>query len=186
MFTDTIKIATLPNHQLVEKLLVGKMRNLRSMTDYVELLKIFYSYFGGLEQLINPYISAENLSDYEHRRKSRAIANDIKILGGEVPVLAGVDSLPAIQNELQAFGALYVIEGSTLGGKIIAEMLQKHLSFNNGDGLSFFTGYGENSMQMWGTFKQTLNAMAQRDKDETEVIATANETFIKFKHWLEK
>jgi heme oxygenase len=186
MFTDTIKIATLENHQQVEKLLVGKMKNIRSTEDYVELLKMFYSYFSGLEQIIKPFISGDHLSDYEQRRKSEAIAYDIKILGGSVSAFANTDQLPIINNNLQAFGALYVMEGSTLGGKIIAGVLQKHLKFNDDEGLSFFTGYGENSMQMWETFKQALNTIVKSDEDEVEVVYAANETFIKFKQWLEK
>ena len=45
MFTDKIKEATLTPHQQVEKTLVGKMKAIRSMEGYVDLLKIFYGYF---------------------------------------------------------------------------------------------------------------------------------------------
>jgi len=186
MFTDTIKTATLEKHQQVEKLLVGKMKIIRCMDDYVDLLKIFYSYFGGLEQKIDAFITTENLTDYNQRRKTDSIAGDIKILGGIVPGFAGNENLPVINNQSQAFGALYVMEGSTLGGKIIAAMLQKHLNFNNDEGLSFFNSYGDNAMQMWAIFKLVLNNVAKTGENETEVIFTANETFVKFKAWLEK
>jgi heme oxygenase len=186
MFTNKIKEATLTNHQQVEKLLVSKMKSMRSKQDYIDLLHIFYGYFGGLEQAIGSYINEANLADYTKRRKSEAIADDLKALGSQTQVMADTDYLPKIINELQAFGALYVMEGSTLGGKIISQMIQKHLNISAGPGLSFFNGYGDETMQMWEAFKLTLNNTAKNEADETAIIAAANDTFSKFKLWIEK
>jgi heme oxygenase len=185
MFTDLIKEATLINHQQVEKTLVGKMKSMRSKQDYVELLHLFYSYFAGLEQQINAYINPSNLPDHAGRRKTEAIADDLKALGSQVPVIANGDDLPQINNELQAFGALYVIEGSTLGGKIISKMIQQYLNINDGTGLSFFDGYGDQTQQMWDTFKQKLNDIVKSEADEETVLAAANQTFSQFKQWIE-
>jgi heme oxygenase len=186
MFTDIIKEATLTNHQQVEKVLVSQMKSMRSKQDYVDLLHLFYGYFGGLEQQINAYINQSDMPDYAQRRKTEAIANDLKALGSQVPAVAGHNYLPQINNDLQAFGALYVIEGSTLGGKIISKMIQQHLNLANAAGLSFFNGYGDDTQQMWDTFKQQLNAVVKSPADEETVLAAANETFGKFKQWLEK
>jgi heme oxygenase len=186
MFTEKIKEATLANHQQTEKILVGKMKSMRSVQDYVNILSSFYGYFGGLEQLIGRYINQSNLADYDDRRKTAAIAADIKALGGALPATATADELPQIQNHLQAFGALYVIEGSTLGGQIISKMVQQHLPMPEGKGLSFFNGYGDNMHQMWGAFKGMLNKAANSPADEQLIIAAANDTFAKFKTWLEK
>ena len=186
MFSDKIKEATLTSHQQVEKALVGKMKAIRSMDDYVSLLKIFYGYFGGLEQQIEAYINHLQLPDHNNRRKTDAIAEDIQDLGGNVPVIANGSHLPAITNNLQAFGALYVIEGSTLGGSIISGMMQKHLTFNDQKGLSFFNGYGEQTQQMWGNFKSALNAVVKSEAEEAEVLQAANDTFAHFNNWIEK
>jgi heme oxygenase len=186
MFTDKIKEVTLSNHQQVEKTLVGQMKNIRSTTDYVELLRLFYGYFGGLELKIRSYIDQSNLPDYNQRRKTDAITDDIKALGGTLSETASDNELPAITNTLQAFGALYVIEGSTLGGKIISGIMQKHLHFNNNEGLSFFNGYGDQTQQMWDSFKQTLNEVVTDATNEDEVLSAANQTFDLFGQWLSK
>ena len=186
MFSDKIKEATLAAHQQVEKALVGKMKAIRSKDDYVDLLKIFYGYFGGLEQQIKSYINQAQLEDYSDRRKTDAIAADIKDLGGEISVLANGSDLPIINNYLQAFGALYVIEGSILGGSIISEMMQKHLTFDGQKGLSFFNGYGEQTQQMWVNFKSSLNVAVKSEDDEQVVLQAANETFARFNNWIEK
>lgn len=186
MFTDTIKEVTQTQHQQLEKALVAKMKAIRSMQGYVDLLKMFYGYFGGLEQQINRYINSSYLHDYDQRRKTNAMADDIIALQDSVPVTASGNDLPAINNSLQAFGALYVIEGSTLGGSIISKMMQQHLQFNGQKGLSFFNGYGEQTHQMWTGFKTALNAAVKNADDAKVVTQAANDTFAGFKNWMEK
>ncbi|MES2810008.1 MAG: biliverdin-producing heme oxygenase [Bacteroidota bacterium] len=186
MFTDHIKEATLQNHQQTEKILIGKMKAMRSQQDYVALLSDFYGYFGGLEQQIERYVNASNLADYEERRKTAAIADDIKAMGGNVPATATAEDLPVIDNYLKAFGALYVIEGSTLGGKIISKMVQQHLRVEGTAGLSFFNSYGDNTQHMWDSFKEVLNAAPVSADEEAIITEAANRTFLKFKNWLEK
>lgn len=185
MFTEKIKEATLQYHQQTEKILIGKMKSMRSKQDYIDLLAAFYGYFGGLEQQIERYINASNLADYNDRRKTAAIADDIKALAGDIPQKAAGTQLPEIDNYLQAFGALYVIEGSTLGGKIISKMIKQHLHMDNGEGLSFFNSYGEQTEQMWNSFKAILNDVAMTPEDGVIITDAANQTFLKFKNWLE-
>jgi len=185
MLTEKIKTATQHSHQETEKILVGKMKTMRSVNDYAGILKLFYGYFGGLEQQIEKYINADNLSDYNERRKTAAVADDLVALGHALPNKAANNELPIIETKLQAFGALYVIEGSTLGGKIISKMVQQHLGIKDGRGLSFFNGYGEDTGKKWSGFQQILNSIASGPEEEDEVITAANNTFAKFKTWLE-
>ncbi|PJJ79669.1 biliverdin-producing heme oxygenase [Mucilaginibacter auburnensis] len=186
MLTEKIKATTLQYHQETEKILVGKMKSMRSVADYAHILELFYGYFGGLELLIDKHINTQNLPDYTDRRKTAALANDLTNLKGNLPPKAEDTELPQINNLLQAFGALYVIEGSTLGGKIISKMVQQHLGITDGQGLSFFNGYGEDTGNKWVQFQQKLNAIAPTEAQQTEVIAAANNTFEKFRDWMVK
>lgn len=185
MLTEKIKEATLAYHQETEKILTQRLKNMRSVQDYIAVLSIFYGYFGGLEKQTDQYISSENLLDHQERRKAAALAADINMLGGQLPNQADGGHLPIIANELQAFGALYVMEGSTLGGKMISKMVQQHLGLQNGDGTRFFSSYGEKTGQKWTDFKAALNAIAANDIEEEIVINAANDTFNKLKHWME-
>ena len=186
MFTDTIKEATSQIHQQTEKVLVGKMKSMRSKQDYIDLLNLFYGYFGGLEKYIERYVNASNLADYEDRRKTSTIADDILALGGTIPALATDHQLPEINNHLKAFGALYVIEGSTLGGQIISKMVQQYLPIEDGKGLLFFKSYGAQTQQMWASFKEILNNIVTTSHDEKVITEAANQTFARFKTWLDK
>ncbi|MGF7077701.1 biliverdin-producing heme oxygenase [Mucilaginibacter sp. UYCu711] len=185
LLADQLKGRTSGAHQELEKVLVRRMRAMRGLEDYIQLLQSFYGYFGALEDRINFFIGRAELPDYLLRRKSESLAKDIISLGGKVPDKAGVDNIPMIENYLQAFGALYVMEGSTLGGQIITQMLTKQLRLQD-KGLLFFSSYGEHLETMWATFKMTLNRQATSNAEAEIVILAADATFRQFKNWLEK
>ena len=182
--SDRLKLNTLPVHQQLEKALIAKMRSISSADQYVKLLQFFYSYFSALEDQINNYITIDMLPDYFIRRKTKNIIEDIKNFEGVIPEKAPPEKLPDITNHLQAFGALYVIEGSTLGGKVISKMMESKLDFNNKKGLTFFNGYGNDTETMWQSFKYALNKQSLNETDDNEIINTANLTFTKFNMWL--
>ena len=186
MLTEKLKVSTRHNHQQLEKQLVQRMKAIHTLPEYVALLQLFYTYFGALEKRIDLYITPAYLPDYHQRRKAAALAQDITDLGSELAPEAGADHLPAIHNRLQAFGALYVIEGSTLGGQIISKMMEKQLPLPTGRGLLFFKGYGEHSGAMWAAFTTALNAQVHIAAEEETVIAAANQTFFHFEQWMHK
>jgi len=98
---------------------------------------------------------------------------------------ASWNELPAIRSHAEALGAMYVMEGSTMGGKIIARMIEGQAGISGPSGFSFFNGYGEETGRMWEEFKVFLN----RPLDEMEklnMILTANRTFITFYNWIDK
>jgi heme oxygenase (biliverdin-IX-beta and delta-forming) len=185
MLSEKIKEETKQNHQLLEKKLVAFMRAIRSKEDYVELLILFYSFFGGLEIAIDAQLDHSHLPDYKLRRKTAFLADDLVQFGRTPPDLAGADELPGIHNHLQALGALYVIEGSTLGGTIISKMIKQQLAISDNKGLSFFNGYREETEKMWQDFKLFLNRPL-RPGGEAVVIQAANDTFNKFSQWFDK
>jgi heme oxygenase len=183
MIADLIKNETKTHHQALEVMMVRQLKSMRSITDYTDILEIFYSYFGGLEQRIKANLQKGFTID--ERRKAGDLAADLTHFGASIPELAKENDLPEIENHLQAIGALYVIEGSTLGGKYISQMISKQLEQADDAGLSFFNGYGENTMAMWSDFQEYMNKQAKDAAEEAEIVSAANETFVKFKHWME-
>ena len=186
MLAEQLKKDTLTNHQQLEKMLVGRMKAIRTTQDYINLLQLFYSYFGGLEKLIDQHLDKSILPDYDQRRKSASLAHDITTLGGMPQELASGASLPQISNALQAMAALYVIEGSTLGGKFISKMIAQQLKITDSAGLSFFNSYGDNTDAMWNIFKSTLDNQSTQPQENMLVIQAANDTFARFKAWAER
>lgn len=176
MLSTNIKEATKEAHLLLEKQVIQKLKAIRSNADYADFLKYFYTYFSQVEKAIEPYITTELLPDYNDRRNSSFLKNDIIALGGNVDDLQIVN-LPEITNQLQALGALYVMEGSIMGGPIIIKMLEKG---GITEGVSFFSGYGEATGQKWGVFVSVMNAKATDEAEETVAVNAANETFSRF------
>jgi heme oxygenase len=57
-----------------------------------------------------------------------------------------------------AYGAMYVIEGSALGGQTIAERVWRRHGIGPHGGASFFGGRGEQTAAMWREFRHKLVA----------------------------
>jgi len=176
MLSTKIKEATKTPHQEVEKKVVLRIKAIRSEADYADLLKHFYAYFNAVEQAIAPYITTSILPDLAERRNASYIKADIEALEGTVDELPFALA-PEINNPLQALGALYVLEGSIMGGPYIVQMLQKG---GLTKGFSFFSGYGEASGQKWGAFTAVLNALPQNELEEAQALEAAHETFARF------
>lgn len=185
LLSEQLKIRTLGPHQALEGVLIQRMRAMQTMEDYIALLQIFYSFFGALEDRISLFIGSAELPDQLQRRKSESLATDIRTLGGVLPEKLALSELPEINDHLDAFGALYVMEGSTLGGQIITRMIVKQLAIRD-QGLSFFQSYGEHLATMWATFKLTLNRQADNKADRERVIMAAGATFLQFKAALDR
>lgn len=174
MLSTKIKEVTKAAHQEVEKKVVLRIKSIRSEADYADLLKHFYAYFNAVEQAVAPYITPAVLPDLAERRNSSYIKADIEALGESVTGLP-LAIAPEIGSIAQALGALYVLEGSIMGGPYIVQMLQKGGLTR---GFSFFNGYGENSGQKWAAFTQVLNTIDQNE--EEQALNSADETFTRF------
>lgn len=118
MLSDKIKEATKTAHQQLEVLVVKRLKAIRSDVDYANLLKHFYAYFSKVEQAIAPFISAEVLPDYPSRRNTLYLKKDIEALGATTDELP-IAQAPAVADTVSALGALYVMEGSIMGGRIM-------------------------------------------------------------------
>lgn len=171
-----IKEATRAAHLALEKKVVRKIKAIENNHDYANFLKYFYAYYSHLERVIGPFITAERLPDHKDRRNSDYLKRDIEALGSNIDNLPET-TVPKIENHIQAFGALYVMEGSIMGGGIIVQLLEK-VSIN--EGVSFFSGYGENTERMWEIFTEILNAQVTSEEDEQTMIRTAREIFTHF------
>lgn len=72
---------------------------------------------------------------------------------------APVDWLvPRLTNAAELIGALYVVEGSTLGGQVISRRIEASLGLDITTGLRFFCGWGSETEQRWHTFWRFADA----------------------------
>jgi len=112
----TLKNSTTHNHQLLEELLVPHLQNSTTIAQYVSILKTFYGFFKPVEVLLEQYVDVNVMPGMPLRRKAKLILDDLDCLSiTGSPVLSV--NLPHVANVSQALGAMYVLEGSTLGGR---------------------------------------------------------------------
>jgi len=84
-------------------------------------------------------------------------------------------------------GILYVIEGSTLGGRVIYKNIHQNLELDADSGAAYFSGYGELTEPLWKGFMAELVAYEQINNTGDEIIAGANHAFNAIhKHFQEK
>lgn len=183
MLLDHLRVKTHASHQAVEKLLIPRFKNLNGRQDYMALLQLFYGYFAPLEQSAFPYIHQQTVPDLAARRKSAALLNDMQWLSG-TQICDMCNDLPEIADEADALAAMYVLEGSTLGGRVIMKMVTTQLQFNSAAGTEFFNGYGEDTGRRWTSFTSLLNAYTSDVATMARMATTADNTFLKFQDWI--
>lgn len=185
MFIERLRNETKSTHQALEKALIPRIKQADTPEAYAEILKTFFGFFNGMEALLDARLSDTIVPAYTKRRKSNAIMEDLKLLNSSGN-LAVANDLPEITTVHQALGALYVLEGSTLGGRVITKMLMQNLALTDTKHFQFFSGYGDETEAMWGSFLQALNRHAENEGAQDEIIWGATETFSKFKRWIER
>lgn len=171
-----IKEETFSAHQKTEGIVVRKIKTINSEADYIQILRSFYAYFNAIEKATAPYINETILPDLKQRRDSSYIQRDIEALGGNIENLSPVKT-PEIHDILDALAAMYVLEGSIMGGPYIVKMLEKR---NIDKGVSFFQGYGRESGEMWAKFITILNEHGTGSSTHQRAIDIANQTFMNF------
>ena len=73
-------------------------------------------------------------------------------------------------------GALYVLEGSTNGGRFLARALRKSWDLD-GEGLAYFDPYGEEQPQKWAAFRRGMDEASFEADQEEAIIELAKTTF---------
>ncbi len=185
MLSKRLKEETKEPHLALEKLIIRHIKDISEPAQYIALLKLFYGYYKPVEEHLDRYFNDEIIPFYSDRRKAATILEDLSNLGNDNIVLPLALDTPVIDSTAKAFGSFYVLEGSTLGGSIIADMLIKHAGINTGN-TRFFNVYAENKEMMWQTFKEKMDNWNETANSDEEVITAAATTFSKFKKWIEE
>jgi heme oxygenase len=93
--------------------------------------------------------------------------------------------LPPFDDVYSMLGAMYVMEGSTLGGQIISRHVEKCLGFEPGNGDAFFLGHGDQTSRMWKEFCNILETKVPEDRSDS-VILGAKAMFLCFREWMSR
>lgn len=187
-----LKEATQAYHRQVEAQ-VEAFDGWAHSAQYVGLLRCFYGYYQPVEERLGALPWSTLGCDFNERRKSQFLAQDLLTLGETVESLAHLPrcvDLPALATLTQGLGTLYVLEGATLGGAIILRRVQRTLAITPAQGGAFFYSYGERRSVMWQMFAALMNQYMMCDTSTATdaraqaIIDAASATFQSMGRWL--
>jgi heme oxygenase len=181
MLDVQLKEQTRQEHLQLEKKLISRISEVDTVTDYVDLLAVLYGYYGAVENVLADYFRDTPAIHFHERRKAARLLGDIAIYSPSHPTPRLCSRVPHIASFYSALGVMYVLEGSTLGGQIIAKLISRKL--NVASGLNFFLSYGNDVERMWASFKDLLRK-PYTSAQQTEAVAGAKQTFQTFNSWL--
>jgi len=98
-------------------------------------------------------------------------------LDDQRPMLPDMNDLPSLM------GIMYVMEGSTLGGQLIARHIEVSLHLSPGQGDSYFRGHGDRTGTMWKEFCLMLKTRVSDDQTDA-VVSAAKTMFTIFGQWM--
>lgn len=189
MLSDYLKQHSRKDHDSIENS-IDLVKCATNPLIYTKMIKAFYGYYFPMEKVFDHFKNEFNEMgvDVKARHKIKLLEDDLRHLGlsdEEIKVLESCTEIPAITNIAEAMGALYVLEGSTLGGQIIFRQLGKAGILVNGEDRGrFFKSYGNETALMWSAFKESLNKIPESHNDV--VLDKAKETFNTLENWLTK
>lgn len=181
---DRLRAATRLAHEAVERELDWE-RRVESLDGYRDLLARLYGFHAVWEPA-----AAALLADhafFEPRRKAHLLAADLLCLGLrqssiDALVLPCAPCVP-MATRADALGAMYVLEGSSLGGQLIARRVSAVLGLGPQSGCSYYGAYGSAVGTMWRDFRARLLAASSPEADDA-MARTALCTFEHLRTWL--
>ncbi len=186
LFFKRLRQETAESHQKLEDNPLSKalLSPSVSVKDYQTYLTALFGVTIACEDQIFPAIS-HVITDLTDRYKSRLIIDDLLATGLSE---AEIDALPVYRFEFstvaEALGIMYVLEGSTLGGKILYRHIHEVLGLTPENGASYFWGYGLQTGNLWKSFISALTQFVDGHEERDGVIGSAKKTFIIIDNWL--
>lgn len=180
MITTVLKEATRPMHEALEACMFSENILAKSLMpkQYRLLIQANYTVHSILENRVFTALTADvkHALCIEERVKLPALQADRHILSlpGEINLPADI-FVPEVHDQEEALGAMYVMEGATLGGNMIVRHLKKTAALAD---LSFhyYGVYGETTGEKWKRFQNVLNTYVSPHSEAC--VAKAKEVFI--------
>lgn len=189
--TVALKRRTVQAHRRLEEC-IPLMADTLTHAEYLAILKKFQGFVEPWEHLLATALPQTLRREFEGRSKSSWLRADLAALGASGIGYHAHDTgsgtpsrwmtLPDLHSPARLLGAAYVMEGSTLGGRLIVSHVARLLDLSEHRGCRFFAGYGERTGSMWKRFLALLSDAVDARQAE-ECIAAANDTFTAIEQW---
>ncbi len=181
-FNEKLKQDTAGKHRQLEETELSKsmMSPALTLTVYNTYLQKMYSLVSLFEETYYKRLSTI-VSDIEARKKAQNMLLDIERTGTALHKQPPIKWFNNNVSDGFLLGVLYVLEGSTLGGRFLFNNANKVLGLNEQTGAAYFAGYANETGTMWKSFIKNLNDYAAAHPGEQQdIIDGANFAFDAF------
>ena len=165
-----LKLRTRPLHNDAEVVLRPAER-LQQPGGYVDLLSVFWLSLVPVERVMQRHPCWPDIPDAARRMIADSLAEDFRRLGATPPA---IETTAAIQSEAELLGCCYVVEGSSLGGVFLSQMVRDVWSDLP---TRYFDRYGDQIGPIWKRLGAHINARLTTPSQIDEAIAAAERTF---------
>jgi heme oxygenase len=189
MMMSRLKEVTRPHHEAVEETL-GRFKLSSSIEGYRSVLRRFHGVHRTAEAAFQDLEGWDAIGiDPAERRKLPLLEADLRVLGDDDEAFAALPvgaPLPPLTDLPRALGAMYVLEGSTLGGRYITKSVGTTLGLTPGRGCSYFASYGDRVGPMWKSFGAAVDAFATTEELRATIAESADATFRAIDAWFSR
>ena len=154
---------------------------------YRRLLQAYYGFYGPMEAAL--YASGLIPDGYDAvlRVKTPTLLGDLRALGlndNAINALPRCTEHPTFDTPAACLGALYVLEGATLGGQVLRREMARRLDIHADNGGAFLDVYGAETGRRWKDFLDYLGRLPLDADAKQRAVDAARSTFSGFEHWL--
>lgn len=184
MLTEELKRQTDADHERLDEqpLLAALMSPRLRLEEYREVMGRMRSCFEAAEPAIAGQLGVESLSDWHYASKLPHLARDCEVLHSPKTQPGSL----SLADRHEALGALYVLFGSSLGGRFIVKNVTRTLSLGETTGAAFYQSALED-LDSWMEFKKRLNeAYLGHNSPVEAVVRGARKCFTLFTDSFEK
>lgn len=180
-FFGHLKSSTRSLHDAVERssLLDRLARGDIDRAQYSLLLATLYGIYSPLEFAVHAILERTPVET-----KVAWFKMDFQALSVNESELLLCTQLPVLETRASAMGALYVLEGSTLGGRILSQRVRSVLGIGPSNGGRFFYGYGDDTGRRWSQFKDELLQEENSPGARKKIVEAAKATFRAIARWM--
>ena len=183
-----LRLETRGEHEAVEQVL-DLMSGSLTPAAYCHRLEQFYGFYAPLETVLQAreltLLPATRAAMAGRLNKTAFLLQDLQHLGAHVENVPLCRNLPPLLTQAEVLGCMYVMEGATLGGRVITKHIRAALGITPITGGSFFEGYGDDTGIMWQGMRQLLVSGAPDTETENTIVTNAVATFTSLRRWCE-
>ncbi|UII70638.1 biliverdin-producing heme oxygenase [Pseudomonas sp. HN11] len=155
---------------------------------YRRLLQAYYGFYRQVESVLHDSGLIPDGYDGALRVKTPTLVHDLYALGLDDHTINNLPrcfELPTLDTPAACLGALYVLEGATLGGQVLRREMVQRLGVTAENGGAFLNIYGVETGRRWKDFLDYLGDQPLDATAKQRAVEAARSTFRCFEQWLD-